>query len=313
MTHRLRWADLPLPVRTRVETRLGAPVLETRSAIGGFSSSSAEIVTTAGGRRAFVKAVTSRINAASEELNRREAATLADLPRDVPAPRLLDAFSEGDWFVLLIEVADGELPQQPWQPRELDVVLEALDTLAQVATPTPLPEVPALETLLGPDLKGFDRVAADPPPDLDPWLRERLDPLREAAELGVASLAGDILCHSDLRADNLLVTADGQVRIVDWAWAARGARFADALQLLASVDDRSGTLGVSARIDAVMARHGTPTEVATDLLAGILGFFVDAARLPTDPSLPTLHEHRRATRDQLFPMVRARWNREGRD
>lgn len=184
MTHRLRWEDLPLPVCTRVETLLGAPVLETRSATGGFSSSSAEIVTTAGGSRAFVKAVTSRINAASEELNRREAATLAALPREVPAPQLLDAFSEGDWFVMLIEAADGALPQQPWQPRELDVVLEALETLAQVAT---------------------------------------------------------------------------------------------------------------------------------DMLAGILGFFVDAARLPTDPSLPTLRQHRRATRDQLFPMVRDRWIREGRD
>lgn len=94
---------------------------------------------------------------------------------------------------------------------------------------------------------------------------------------------------------------------MDWAWASRGSRIADALQLLSSVEDPKGALGVNARVDAVLDSHELPHQVGTDVLVGVLGFFVDAARWPTDPSLPFLQRHRRARRDSLLPLVRARW------
>ncbi|WP_114853873.1 phosphotransferase [Brachybacterium sp. YJGR34] len=312
MSSRLRWSDLPEEVRRRVEELVGGPVVRTRSATGGFSRSSAEIVTGPEERELFVKAVTPRINTGSDTLNRREADALRRMPASIPAPALLDAFSCGDWFVLVIEAVEGRMPRQPWVPEELDAALDALHRLRRTATPTPVSDLPTLEESLGGDLRGFDRVAADLPTDLDPWIIPRLAALRAAAGRGIAALAGSTLCHSDLRADNILLTEDGSALLVDWAWASRGSAFADALQLLSSIPDPSGVLDVDGRIDRLMDGVGEPREVATDVLVGILGFFVDAARWPEDPSLPALGAHRRASRDSLFPLVTARWEREGR-
>lgn len=311
-THRLTWNDCPARVRARVGDVLGAPVRAHRSAHGGFSPSTAELVTARNGRTAFVKAVTTRANAGSMRLNLQEAENLEHMPPAVPAARLIASFREGPWFVLMIEAVEGSLPTLPWTPSVLDAVLETLDALQREATPSPLPSAPSVPDLIGEDLRGFERVHADPPADLDPWIRARIGDLATAGTDGIASLDGDTLCHTDLRADNLLVRADGSVVIVDWAWAGRGSRVADALQLLASVDDSDGALDVDARIDALMDRHGAPRSDATDVLAGILGFFVDASRWDVDPSLPTLGEHRRSSRDQLLRMVRRRWEREGR-
>lgn len=172
-----------------------------------------------------------------------------------------------------------------------------------------MPDLPSVAESLGEDMRGFDRVAADPPTDLDPWLASRLRALRESARRGIAALEGDTLCHSDLRADNVLVTEDAEVSLVDWAWASHGSRIADVLQLLSSVDDLDGALEVDARVDALLDRHGLPRSVGTDVLTGILAFFVDAARWPHDPALPLLGEHRRLRRDSLMRLVVRRWAR----
>ena len=113
--------------------------------------------------------------------------------------------------------------------------------------------------------------------------------------------------HADVRADKLLIAEDGTVSFVDWAYASRGSRTADALQLLASVDDPAGNLQLNARIDAVLDEHQLPGQIATDVLTGILGFFVDAARRPHDPRLPLLREHRLRRRDSLLRLVQERW------
>lgn len=307
MTHRLTWTDFPDRLQERLEELLGGAVVSTQSCRGGFSSSSAEILRSQAGRRLFVKAVRERDNPGSLALNRAEAAALARIPASAPVPPLVAAFGHEDWFVLVTEVAPGALPAEPWTATQLDQVLAALDDLQATATPCPVPGLRSVADSLGPDMLGFDRVAEDPPTDLDPWITEHLDVLREAARRGIDALDGDTLCHSDVRADNILLTTDGDVSFVDWAWASRGSRIADALQLLASVPDPDGTLRVTDRVDAVLDRHGLPRQVGTDVLTGILAFFVDAARWPHDPALPLLGEHRRRFRDSLFTVVRARW------
>lgn len=312
-THRLTWEDLPPAVHVRVELLLGSPVAATRTAVGGFSRSTASIVTAANGRSVFVKAVTAEVNAGSMALNRDEARHLARLPEEIPAPMLRDAFEEGPWFVVVIDAIPGTTPREPWTAADLDAVLATLDDLQRVGTPTPLVGTPSVADALGPDLRGFERVLADVPADLDDWLCPRRESLARAAARGIAPLDGDTLCHSDLRADNVLIRPDGSVVLVDWAWASRGSRFADALQFLSSIEDPHGRLDLDGRIDAVMDRHGVPREVATDVLIGILGFFVDAARWPWDPSLPTLLEHRATMRDRLLSLVRRRWEAEDRD
>lgn len=307
MTHRRTWEDFSPSLRRRLERVLDEPVAHTQSCRGGFSPSSAEILTGVSGRRLFVKAARDRDNPDSPTLNRAEATVLAAMPERAPVPALIDVFDEGEWFVLVTEVAPGALPDQPWTPGQLDQVLTALDDLQAATTPCPVSGLRSVSETLGPDMLGFERVAADPPADLDPWLAQNLDQLSDAAVRGIDVLDGDTLCHTDVRSDNMLIADDGTVSFVDWAHASRGSRTADALQLLSSVADPGGELQVNARLDAVLDAHGLPRSVGTDVLTGILGFFVDAARWPHNPALPALIPHRQARRDSLLPLVQQRW------
>lgn len=307
MTHRLTWADFPPSLRSRLCAVLGEPVGSISSCVGGFSRSSAEVLHRSDGSGLFVKAVRETDNAGSMRLNRSEAAVLAGMPRAAPVPALVEAFAVDDWFVLVTEAAPGKNPVEPWDGRTLDHVLSTLDALQRATTPCPLSELPTLEESLGHDLLGFDRVAADQPRDLDPWVARRVPALQCAARRGIVALAGETLCHSDLRADNILVTDEGRTSVVDWAWASRGSRVADALQLLSSVEDPDGALGVNRRVDAVLDAHGLPRQMGSDVFAGILGFFVDAARWPHDPDLPLLGAHRARKRDVLLALVKDRW------
>ncbi|WP_010533140.1 aminoglycoside phosphotransferase family protein [Brachybacterium squillarum] len=252
MTTRLRWDDLPASVRARVAGALGAEVVATRPCRGGFSASTAELVTTSDGAKAFVKAVRPTDGGDSFANNEREAATLAALPGDVPAAALRDVFREGEWLVLVIEAAPGEMPAQPWRPAQLDRVVATLGELAAAATPCPVPDLAGTEQVLGPDLQGFARLAAAPPPGLDAWVAGRLPELVEASERGIAALAGDTLVHTDLRADNMLLAEDGTVTLVDWAHASCGSALTDRLQLLLSILDPDGVLRINARIDALL-------------------------------------------------------------
>ncbi|GAB2541579.1 hypothetical protein GCM10027268_14430 [Brachybacterium huguangmaarense] len=307
MGTRLTWSDLPEGVRSRVARVLGEDVVATHGCAGGFSPSTAEVVRGASGAAVFVKAVREADNPDSVALNRQEARVLAEMPGDAPVPALRDVFEDGPWLVLVTEAAPGSMPEQPWRADQLDEVLAAMDALQAAATPCPIGSLPSMADLLGEDLRGFDRVAADPPHDLDPWIAERLDALRSAAQTGIAARAGETLCHGDLRADNIVIAEDGAVALVDWAWASRGSRWADAVDVLSSVELPEGAAAVSARLDAVLERHGVARSVGTQMLAGLLGFFVDAARLPDPPALPGLASHRARRRDLLRELVRERW------
>src|SRR5690242_4627331 len=70
------WSRLPGRVRTAVEERAGASVVEARDQTGGFSPGVAARLLLADGRRVFVKAVASSVNANSAALHRGEARTL---------------------------------------------------------------------------------------------------------------------------------------------------------------------------------------------------------------------------------------------
>src|SRR5699024_6722185 len=201
------------------------------------------------------------------------------------------------------------LPKAPWTPAQLDQVLRALDDLQEATTPCPVRALRSVPDTLGPDLLGFEHVAADPPQDLEPWLADHLDELRASARRGIDALDGNTLCHADVRADNMLITDHGAVSFVDWAHASRRSRVSDALRLLSSVEDPDGALRVNARIDVVLETHGLPRQVGTDVLSGILGFFVDAARWPHDPRLPFRGPPPRLRGDGLLPLLRERGGR----
>ncbi|NAZ86240.1 protein kinase family protein [Kineococcus indalonis] len=295
---RLRWEDLPPHVRAGVQDVLGAPVVRADSQAGGFSPGSADRVLTATGRRAFVKVASAAQNPHSAALHRREGRVSAALPPSLPAPRLLGVHDDGAWVALVLEEVDGHQPPLPWRRADVDAVLRALDALARGATPCPVPELPAAADELRDDFAGFERLAADGVP------LDGMEELRALARRGAAALRGDTLVHLDLRADNVLLTARGAV-LVDWPHACRGPAWLDALLLLVEVERHGGH-----DADALLARAPTTRDADPDdltaALAGFAAFFLDGARRPAPPGLPTVREFQRVQGEALLAWVRRR-------
>ncbi|MCO8272700.1 aminoglycoside phosphotransferase family protein [Actinoplanes sp. TRM 88003] len=293
---RIGWADLPIGVREQIEGIIGGRVVEAVSQAGGFSPGTADRVLTGDGRRAFVKAVTPALNERSAELARQETRITAALPGHVPAPRVLGSFDDGDWVVLVLEDVDGTHPRTPWVETEIDAAVTALAQLADALTPAPL-AVPAVTEVLTEGFAGWQRLAADPPADLDPWAAGHLPELIAAAELGLAaSDTGDTLAHCDIRADNMLVRPDGRLVIVDWPWGATAPVWFDRVLLALNITVHGG--------DPERVIAGLDRRIVTDVFAGFAGFFRDISRLPPPPGLPSVRAFQRWQADELLPWLR---------
>ncbi|SFB81716.1 phosphotransferase [Micromonospora sediminimaris] len=303
--NRLRWAQLPPDVRSAVEEILGDRVIEAVSQPGGYSPGTADRVRTASGRRAFVKAASPAQNPDTPDMHRAEARITAALPAYAPTPRLLGCHDDGHWVALVLTDVDGRHPVTPWHAEELDAVLDALERMSTALTPSPVAEVPAIAERLADEFAGWRRIVDDPPPELNAWARTHLDDLCSWTDHGLASLAGDTLCHVDIRADNLLVDRAGRVTVVDWPWAARGPNWLDTAMLLLDVRLQGGH-DTEALIRRLPLTAAADPDAVTGLYAGLAGFFTDRARLPAPPGIPTLRAFQHAQAEVLLTWLAER-------
>jgi aminoglycoside phosphotransferase (APT) family kinase protein len=283
---RVAYDATPAALRAWVDATLGSPVTEAITQVGGFSPGVAVRLRCADGTRAFCKAV-SDLNVFAADAHRREQRINAALPVGVPVPRLRAAYDEGGWVALLIDDVDGRQPTVPWDRAELGRVLAAIDELAALLTPCPLPEIPSIVVEWREDFDHW-RVAAagGPPPALNGWARRNLDRLAALEAGWEPAAAGDTLLHMDLRADNLLVTPD-RVWVVDWPHATRGAALFDILAMAPSVAMQGGPDPQTLLSLSATGRHADRGRVAA-LVCALAGYFVLQALQPAPPGLPTV-------------------------
>jgi hypothetical protein len=294
---RVAWQDVPQPVRGAIERVCGGPVIEARTQPGGFSPGVAARVRCADGTRCFVKAASAELNPDAPRLHRQEARVLAELDSLVaaghlPVPRLWGTAELGPWFALIVDDVAGHQPLLPWRDGELDLVLAALDRLAEALTPAPAP-VPTIAEYLGTDLTGWRTLSGTPDDDrIDSWSRARLAELAGLEATWAAHAAGTTLLHTDIRADNLLVTGDG-VMVVDWPHACRGAAVADLVFFAPSVAMQGGPEPA-----ILLARSRAGREASREALAAIVcalaGYFTERSLRPPPPGLPTVRRFQAA-------------------
>jgi len=281
---RLEWAHLPPVVRSEIEERCGSPVVEAVSQGGGFTPGFASVLTCADGSRHFVKAastVAQRIFAASY---REEARKLQALPEDVPAPRLLWTM-DGDWMVLGLEYVEARAPRRPWRAAELDRCLDALEDVADRLTPVPDGlTLDPMEVELADWPAFWDEVRATG--DLAHY--------EEAAALAASYaevVGGETLVHTDVRDDNVLLTADGRTLFCDWNWPVVGASWLDSVMLL--IGPRGDGLDVEAVIAERRLLRDVPADHVDRLLAVLCGYFLKSAGDPVPPTSPHLRDVQR--------------------
>jgi hypothetical protein len=97
---------------------------------------------------------------------------------------------------------------------------------------------------------------------------------------------GESLVHLDLRGDNLLLTGD-EVFVVDWAFAARAARWVDLVCLLPSVAAQGGP-DPGLVWDGHPWRAGVAPDAFDAFLAAWAGMLTAVSGAPGGPALDAL-------------------------
>ncbi len=154
-------------------------------------------------------------------------------------PRLILSHDEGEggWIVLVFEDVEGRNPVVPWRSSELDQILDTLASLSELLTPSPLPPglvgvVSDWEVICG---WHWRKLAEERPASIDAWSARHLDTLAGLEAEAPAAATGNTLLHLELRADNLLLTPEDRVLVVDWPLARVGASWVDAVFFAPSV------------------------------------------------------------------------------
>lgn len=202
-----RFTEVPADVLAVIEKHTG-PVLEAEPVPTGLNSEIAARIRTATGA-VFVKGL--RLEHPRAWTQEREAAIAPHVTP--PAPALLWHTQCAGWDLLGFEDLDG--PHADYAPGSphLALVADAMQTLAGL----PLPDLP---------------------------LRTMPDRMRAYAGDDAELFTGDRLLHTDWNPHNVLIA--GRARLVDWAWAARGAGWIDpalwAIWLIASAPEQAEQL-----------------------------------------------------------------------
>jgi hypothetical protein len=283
---RTSWDAVPAPIRERVEDVVGARIRTATNVDGGFSPGPAARCELSDGRSVFVKAAGLALNPITPEMHRREAAVLATMPTDVPAPRLIGVVDDGDWVAVVIEWIDGRMPIAPLAPHDVDRMLCLVDRLAQFKGHASLQ--PCFEA--HPGLFGhWRRLAEHSLPGLDDWTLDHLPRLVELEADVEQAVKGDRLVHLDLRTDNVIFADVGEEHdvVVDWPHACLGPAWADLVALLPSLELDGGPpceQVFSRQRVSVAARR----EDVNAWVAAIAGYLTRMALLPPPPGLPTV-------------------------
>lgn len=311
------WPELPDPIRTAIEDRLGAKVTSWVSNDGGYSPGLASVLTTESGP-VFVKTA-SPDQTEALRLHRNEAVKAARLPATLPSPRFLWSLEVPDgggvggaevpsWAVLAFEPVHGRAVRtDPWD-------LDDVDLLARLALE--IGEHPAPDGDAFPDYAEKSRieaqVLADERPQglatYDPWFAEHVDLIAQVAAPGrqAEAFTGDRLVHADFRADNVLVLgSDDRPRgvVVDWPHSARGAGFIDLVGMLPAMHALGGP-APSEVLDRTPLPAGTAPEAVATQVAVLAAYFVHGSLQEPPPGIPHLRQFQRVQAEASIAWLR---------
>ena len=253
---------------------LGSPVVDRRLATGGYTPAERWVVRLANGRSAFVKVA---VNDLTALWLRKEYRMYADLRAPFMAELLGWADEDGMPMLLLEDLSGCDWPP-PWSKERIGSVLAMLEQVSATRPPAWL----ATSSEAAWIADGWARVADDPAPLLSTglvsaaWLEGALPALLEVA--GPAVIAGDQLCHFDVRSDNLCFRADGSAVLVDWNNALIGNPRIDVAFWLPSLALEGGP-----EPEAVLPDAGPEASV-------VAGYFASHCGLPEIPDAPAVRD-----------------------
>lgn len=255
-------------LQERVTQLLGERPQAWRLVEGGYTPAKRWRVRTASGS-CFVKVAT---NNATARMLRGELLSYEKLSGDF-MPTFIAGEDHPTAPILAIEDLSHAAWPPPWTPEGIERVLAAIEALHQSKA-----TLPPFDGLHGDCDAQWQSVADAPEPFLGlgiasaRWLEAALPALIEAE--ASCSLAGDAVCHFDIRSDNLCWTERGAV-LVDWSGTCLSNPTLDLGFWLPSLAYERG---------GVLPETILPHE--PEVAAWVSGFMACRAGLPTIPSAP---------------------------
>lgn len=298
------WQVVPSTVRRETEATLGARVARAVRIWGGYAPSATFRLVLADGRRAFFKGVTATSTDVMRQALEREERVYRELVDVIApwAPAFYGAFRRDDWHALLLEDL-GPASVPPWTPGKTRPAIQAYAEFHLATLDKELPEWLARDAHQR-FARSWRQLAAEPR-NLEAlaalagleatvalrWLDATLPSLTAAADELAHASPPCVLLHLDTRSDNVRL-AKGRLHLFDWPYAAVGPAEFDTVAFAQSITAEGGP-----EPEQIVAWYGerlSPREsVMRASVAGIAGYFADAAWRPELPGLPRLRSIQR--------------------
>ncbi|HSA49687.1 MAG TPA: phosphotransferase [Yinghuangia sp.] len=307
---RVDYWSLPPELHAAVTARLGADVASAATQTGGQSGGAAARVALTDGRTAFLKGCSEDHPIAAQYevegwFGRKvlpfldaDAATgpapaTPGIPGRFPAPRLTAELRVLGWYVLVFEDIDGH-DAAVTDPADLAACLALFRTLAATTYPAAIAHrIPPVSVTLGHLASGWQRIAGDPPPDLDPWARSHLRELCALERGWTAAAGGKTVVHTDLHPGNVLVAPGPTGYAVDWTRPSSGAAWVDPLLFCLRDPALTGPSAPNELPGWFRERYDLPAPLLRSFIAGAAGHWADAARLEAPDYAPGLRAYER--------------------
>ena len=207
------WGELPESVHAEVRANIGT-ISGCTEIKAGQSSNFAAVIHRDGAEPVFVKGVEGISPPMRWLRNETELGLLAS----GIAPAVRFSADIDDWLVAGFEYLSGRRAQLEPGSDDLALVADTLDRIGQIEVPNLRP----LEQRWA--STWWDRLADERPEILGRW---DVDELTAWEQKAPAHVAGNQLLHTDLHADQFIISEEGDVHVIDWGWPARGAAWVD--------------------------------------------------------------------------------------
>lgn len=307
------WRLLPEDARRWVSARLGEP-LAFEPAEGG--SAEVAVIARTCDDTYFLKAA--RVDSPCAGDLRIEARVAgwrgaADAERThVLSPHLRLYGECGGWVVLCFDVAPGKQPGEPWDERELRVVLATMDRLAADPQHSPSAELPSVCDRMRGRCSTWRQLQAHGRRDrvtlveLGEWERSALPRLAAVEGRWEELVRGSSLVHFDPRHDNLRITHDQQVWFLDWGRACLGPAWVDPVCLL--LESSIGDLDADELFLSTELGAAADPAAVDAFLVVLASYWRHIALQPADAAEEWIRRRQQRSGDATIRWLRKRWS-----
>lgn len=304
------WSDVPLSLVTEIEIILKSKIIKSEIVWGGYSPSASFHVILENKEEYFIKGTHPGQTAHGAEMMRQEISAYNNIPylKGISS-HYIDSVSLGgekDWLLGIWKFIEGAEKCRPWTKDKITKIIRTLANLHQNTEYKDIKEhvSKACETnhvsdfVLGTagwrkftsiDKKNNFCALFENPDQGYAWLEEILPIFKNALDHLPNIKIKESLLHFDLRSDNILFDAKGDVRLLDWPDICWGPILFDLVGFFPSVQGESDLNCIDLmRIYQDISGLSFDEEDQFAVLASISGYFADNAYRNVPPALPRL-------------------------